>query len=209
MHRQYPTSVHHPNKCSTHWPAFRLPMVWDEMEIVILILIYLNPSTASNTNLFTDKWQWPCKHIHEIWKPVRVRWAIKLSNIHYIVFIFQYSGLKIYANTHTHNLTYRLVRSYQDEQIIKPVLVWYLVIVNIQIIWRRKYRNQRWKTCCLTLSIHSVSEIEWSVLVFSVIEGTRMLCVIFSRNYVDSIFYVDWQGTHVNFLTRHLVLHVP
>lgn len=33
----------------------------------------------------------------------------------------------------------------------------YFVVVHIQIVWRRKYCNQRWKTCCLTLSVHSIS----------------------------------------------------
>lgn len=108
-----------------------------------------------NTNLFSDKWQWPRKHIHEIWKPVRVRWAIKLSNIHYIIFIFQNGGLnhKRRMKQQPQTVNTKWSRKYADEF---DGLA-YLVVVHIQIVWSRKYRNQRWKTCCLTFSIHSIS----------------------------------------------------
>lgn len=38
----------------------------------------------------SNKWQRPGKHIHEIWKPVWMRGAVELSDIHNIVLIFQY-----------------------------------------------------------------------------------------------------------------------
>lgn len=38
----------------------------------------------------THKRQGPGKHIHEIWKPVRMRGAVELPDIHNVVLIFQY-----------------------------------------------------------------------------------------------------------------------
>lgn len=39
-------------------------------------------------DLLTNKWQRPCKYIHKVWKPIRMWWTVKLSYVHYIVFIF-------------------------------------------------------------------------------------------------------------------------
>lgn len=43
---------------------------------------------------FSHKWQRPSENVHEIWKPVWMRRTIKLSDIHNIVFIFQYCSCK-------------------------------------------------------------------------------------------------------------------
>ena len=36
----------------------------------------------------------------------------------------------------------------------------YLVVIDIQVIWCRKNRYQRWKPGCLTLPIHTITEKE-------------------------------------------------
>lgn len=47
-----------------------------------------------NSTFFSYKWKRPCENIHKIRQPIRMRRAIELSNIHYIIFIFQHSRLE-------------------------------------------------------------------------------------------------------------------
>lgn len=42
--------------------------------------------------LFPYKRQGPCEDIHEVWKPVGVRGAVELPDVHDVVFILQYSS---------------------------------------------------------------------------------------------------------------------
>ena len=41
---------------------------------------------------FANKGQWPGEDVHEVWQPVRMGRAIKLSYVHHIVFVFQYGS---------------------------------------------------------------------------------------------------------------------
>lgn len=47
-------------------------------------------NTADLPTFLTHKWQGPGKHIHEIRKPIRMRGAVELPDIHNVVFVFQY-----------------------------------------------------------------------------------------------------------------------
>lgn len=54
------------------------------------ILQFLWTEPISIHTLLTNKRQGPGKYIHEVWKPVRMRGAVELPDIHNIVLVFQY-----------------------------------------------------------------------------------------------------------------------
>jgi hypothetical protein len=50
-------------------------------------------STKLNLTFFTNKWQGPCEHIHEVGQPVWVWGAVELSNVHDVILILKYCRL--------------------------------------------------------------------------------------------------------------------
>ena len=43
---------------------------------------------------FADEGQGPGEDVHEVWQPVGMWRAIKLSNVHHVVLVFQYGSYK-------------------------------------------------------------------------------------------------------------------
>jgi len=62
---------------------------------VIITINIIFKETREGRTLFTNEWQTPGKHIHEVRQPVWMGCAIKLSNVHHIAFVFEDGGLVV------------------------------------------------------------------------------------------------------------------
>lgn len=48
--------------------------------------------TTGITTFLSDKWQRPGEDIHEVGQPVGMWWAVELSDVHDVVFVFEHSS---------------------------------------------------------------------------------------------------------------------
>lgn len=52
--------------------------------------VYYCSLCVFTSTFLADKWQGPGENVHEVGQPVRVRWAVELSDVHHVVLVLQH-----------------------------------------------------------------------------------------------------------------------